>query len=365
MKILHVVNLRRFGGIQTLVRMLTACQADRPGDTVAVLNIYRDGVADGFAPGVSIVHGDLTSDYDVHISKYLRMYRLFRRSDVLHFHEFQPFLALAAVLSSRTILHTEHGTFQQANQRLSLKKFFLKRVLGYSFLNHFADVVVFVSRWLRDDVRLVTPAVRVIHNAAPAAALPRPQDGSAPDRFRVLTAARLVPRKRIDRLIDSVALLEDAPDVLLQIVGEGPLMASLRTHARARLPRSGYAFYGFRDDVDAFYDRADLVVLPTHAEPFGLIVVEAMAHGKVVLCFADGGGGAEILTGLHPHLIADTVADMARLIAYWRRHPGERRQVGARLREVARSRYTVDRMAAAYRAAYAGPTAATPPATLC
>jgi glycosyltransferase involved in cell wall biosynthesis len=46
---------------------------------------------------------------------------------------------------------------------------------------------------------------------------------------------------------------------------------------------------GFRDDVLSLINAADIFVLPSPAEPFGLSIVEAMALGKPVIACATGG----------------------------------------------------------------------------
>lgn len=98
-----------------------------------------------------------------------------------------------------------------------------------------ADLVVGTTRTMIDDLawRHSLPPQRtaVIPNYLTDDAAPRPS--AARDRAFVLFAGRLVGQKRVDRIIDAVALLHarGGPAARLLVVGEGPLEAALRERA--------------------------------------------------------------------------------------------------------------------------------------
>jgi glycosyltransferase involved in cell wall biosynthesis len=128
--------------------------------------------------------------------------------------------------------------------------------------------------------------VFVAHNAvAPAPDAPPP---ARPDAFDgapiVLFVGRLQRRKRLDLLLRACAALPVQPRLL--IVGDGPARGEVEAEARRVFPAA--EFLGARDgrDLDAFFARADLFVLPGTG---GLAVQQAMSHALPVIA-AEGDG---------------------------------------------------------------------------
>jgi glycosyltransferase involved in cell wall biosynthesis len=100
---------------------------------------------------------------------------------------------------------------------------------------------------------------------------------------RVLFVGRLVYYKGVDILIDAMA----RTDGTLLLIGEGPLEGDLRERVRARGLGDRVRFLGrvAEDELPAYYQAADIFVLPSVAktEAFGVVQVEAMAAGVPVI----------------------------------------------------------------------------------
>lgn len=126
------------------------------------------------------------------------------------------------------------------------------------------------------------------------------------DRPIVLTVRRLVHAKGLENLIDAVdAIRRRIPDVLVVIVGTGPLAADLRARVEARGVGTWVRFAGFiaEHDLPSAYRAADLMIVPTIAlEGFGLVVVEALACGTPALVTPIA-GLPEVVRDLDPSLI--------------------------------------------------------------
>ncbi len=96
-------------------------------------------------------------------------------------------------------------------------------------------------------------------------------------QFRVMTLCKLIPRKRVDDIIRAMA---DLPiDVELHILGDGAQRTELETLARTMKHR--IEFHGFvtQSQLPSFFASADLFVLASSEETWGLVVNEAMACG--------------------------------------------------------------------------------------
>lgn len=102
----------------------------------------------------------------------------------------------------------------------------------------------------------------------------------------VLFLGRLHPKKGLDQLLDAWARVsQDLTDWRLDIVGpiDSPYARDLRDRfASSRSVRVAGPLYG-REKVEA-YRRADVFVLPTLNENFGMTVAEALAQGTPAIC---------------------------------------------------------------------------------
>jgi glycosyltransferase involved in cell wall biosynthesis len=101
---------------------------------------------------------------------------------------------------------------------------------------------------------------------------------------RVGFAGRLHRIKAVDRLLVAwKAIAARHSGWELSILGpDGGVAASL-AHLAAGVPRVTLAGGVSRQDMSAWYGSCDVVVLPSHAENFGMVVAEALAHGVPVV----------------------------------------------------------------------------------
>ncbi len=112
----------------------------------------------------------------------------------------------------------------------------------------------------------------------------RRQLGAGPEDCLIGTVAQLIPRKDLGTLLKAfVRLTADHPAALLAIAGDGPLRAELE----ARVEDLGIAgrvrLLGHRRDVPGLLAALDVFALSSAFEPFGLVVLEAMAAGLPIL----------------------------------------------------------------------------------
>ncbi len=130
----------------------------------------------------------------------------------------------------------------------------------------------------------------------------------------LFTVRRLVPRMGIENLLQAVALLRDeGRRITLVIGGHGPLGGTLQTLAETLGIDGCTRFTGFilDDDLPAYYQAADLFVLPTLAlEGFGLITLEALACGTPVVG-TPVGSTQELLGNFDPRFLASSAEPAA------------------------------------------------------
>jgi len=111
----------------------------------------------------------------------------------------------------------------------------------------------------------------------------------------LLYIGQLIERKNVKRLLEVLAKLRD-PDLGILIVGSGPQKAELEEFCRRHDVQNAY-FEGFKQqpDLPRYYAIADVFVLPSIKEVWGLVVNEALATGLYVLCSNRAGAAYDLI----------------------------------------------------------------------
>ncbi len=207
--------------------------------------------------------------------------------DVIHAHDWMTFLAgIEARRSSGKplVLHVHATEFDRAGGRGSGLVSEIER-LGLAA----ADRVVAVSRYTADllvrEYRVERERLRIVHNAIDAR--------GAADRWTVeegeplvLFAGRITRQKGPEYFVEAAArVAAERPDVKFVMAGSGDRLPAMieRVAAAGLLPR--FLFTGFLPpaELDRLYARADVFVMPSLSEPFGLAALEALRQGTPVI----------------------------------------------------------------------------------
>jgi glycosyltransferase involved in cell wall biosynthesis len=207
------------------------------------------------------------------------------------------------------------------------------------WLNKFdAERHLFISHSLMEDLtsrskRLRTSSRAVVHDGLPIPCLPtnderreiRKKLGLPLDRVIVLFAGQVIELKGVADLLRAWLLLPSHLRECAELLMVGD---DLQKQGAYRLAMENLArelgcparFVGFQKDAQPWQRTADIAVVPSHAEPLGLVVLEAMSLGVPVVGCSVGGIRETIVdqgTGLlvPPRSPAELAAALARLIA--------------------------------------------------
>ncbi len=211
-----------------------------------------------------------------------------------------------------------------------------------------AEGVTAVSRALLAEALAIAPTAaaraRVIYNSLNGGEVPC-EGGGGEDWVAV---GRLVPKKGFDVLIEAFARAQLRCGALV-LIGDGPERARLEELSRARGLERRILFRGALPHPETLRIIAcgRGLIVPSRAEPFGLVALEAMAAGKPVLASAVG-GLPEVLDGAEAVLVPpdDVPALAAGLEALDRRLEREP-TFGARNRQCA-ARFSQNRLIESY-----------------
>jgi glycosyltransferase involved in cell wall biosynthesis len=169
--------------------------------------------------------------------------------------------------------------------------------------------------------------------------------GIPQDAVLIVCASRLEPEKDLMTLLEAMPLLAASPPVKLVIAGAGAMEVELRNKIRDWQLTDCCTLLGFREDVLSLINAADVFVLPSKVEGFGLVFLEAMSMGKPVIAAA-AGGPLEIVLGGSTGLLfkpgdpASLAAAMQKLID----DAKARAAMGCKGRERFKQHFTADRM---------------------
>jgi glycosyltransferase involved in cell wall biosynthesis len=171
----------------------------------------------------------------------------------------------------------------------------LHRRIINKFLSGFTDKVVAVSETVKRDILrydgLMDDKVTVIYNGIDTQRFSdingnsvRASLGIPLETPVIGTVGRLTIQKGQKYLIDAVAMLrEKFPQILLLIVGDGPVRDDLQNHIKAIGIDKNAIFLGTRRDIPQLLSAMDIFVLPSLWEGLGTALIEAMASGKAVI----------------------------------------------------------------------------------
>jgi glycosyltransferase involved in cell wall biosynthesis len=113
-----------------------------------------------------------------------------------------------------------------------------------------------------------------------------------------LFAGRLVKSKGVFELLEAYGSLNEnlRSQFGLVFAGDGPLRPELQRIAKSICP-GNVRFAGFvqRDELASYYGLADCLVFPSHSDPWGLVVNEAMACGLPVISGKSAGCAADLV----------------------------------------------------------------------
>jgi glycosyltransferase involved in cell wall biosynthesis len=119
--------------------------------------------------------------------------------------------------------------------------------------------------------------------------------GADRNTFVFGTVGRLVPYKAHDELIQAYAQIHDRlPDSRLVIIGRGKSRDRLTAQIREAGLEHKIALIGFLPKAARYMAAFDVFVFPSHDEPFGLVLLEAMVNRLPILA-ADSGAVPEIV----------------------------------------------------------------------
>jgi glycogen(starch) synthase len=254
------------------------------------------------------------------------------RFDVIHAHDWLTFLAglEARRVSGRPLAVHVHATeFDRAGADGDRFVSDVERI-GMTLANRVIAVSRYTARQVESRYGIPAERVRVVHNAIDPAPPPGGRE-SGERQPLVLFAGRITRQKGPEQFVEAAArVARELPAVRFAVAGSGDGARPMRERVEALGLTSRFRFTGFLEpaELDELYRRADVYVMPSVSEPFGLTALEALRHGTPVIVSRDA-GVSEVVANVLRFRTGD-VQDLASRILSVLIYPPLSRELSAR-----------------------------------
>ena len=224
-----------------------------------------------------------------------------RRFDVVHAHDWMTFPAAQAVaeaLGIPFVAHVHSTEYDRADPEAD-EEIVAVEAAGLAAATRVVAVSEYTAGMLASRYGVPREKMIVIHNAI------EPDNRLTPDRpvrigageKVVLFLGRLTRQKGPEFFVRAASkVIEVEPMVRFVMAGSGEQATTIRQLVRSLGIDGHFLFTGFlrNSDVDAMYRAADVFVMPSVSEPFGLVTLEAMDR-EVPTIISKQSGAAGVL----------------------------------------------------------------------
>ncbi|VVB77914.1 Glycosyltransferase Gtf1 [uncultured archaeon] len=262
------------------------------------------------------------------------------------------FLLYLKIFCNKKIICVFHNNIDSFNINILKELYYLIRKITIINLSIFyADKLIFITETSKKGFlkfcimyKKINKNSYVINNAIEKSIILK-KSNIKYNTMNILFVGRLSKYKGF---IDFISLVKNSKeDLKFRIIGEGKL--------KNIIPSSkNLEYLGFikNEDIFKYYDKSNILILPSYNETFGLVILEAMARGLVVLAsdlpaireyFVEGRNGYLFPPG--------DVEKMKELILYLKNNPKEIERISKNnLRDI--SKFTAEKQASKYIKVY-------------
>ncbi|GAA4114377.1 glycosyltransferase family 1 protein [Aquimarina addita] len=286
MKILQIINSLHFGGAEKLL--------------VESIPLYKEK---GLIMDILLLNGERTPFYDelknknvniIHLNSNRSLYsplhinalrKYLKRYDIVHVHLFPAlyWVALANIFKTKKpkLVLTEHNT-ENRRRKITIFKYLDKFI--YSKFSRIIAISDGVASNLKTHLSNSKTSISVINNGINLEAIKKAtpyknSDLGIPEESKVvIQVSSFTSQKDQKTLIKAMSSI--SKNVHLLLIGDGPLKNENEALVKKLQLEQRVHFLGHRSDVPKLVNTADISVLSSHYEGFGLAIVEGMAAGN-------------------------------------------------------------------------------------
>ncbi len=219
--------------------------------------------------------------------------------DIIHAHDWTSYLAgvAAKIVSNKPLILHVHATSydQAASSNVDPEMFNIEKE-AFSLADRIVTVSQFTKNIIVNNHGVDHKKVVVIHNGCDVSEPPRYEPTLSELKRQgkkiVLYHGRISIQKGVDHLVWAARRVVDIdPNVVFVISGWGDMHRQVVEQVGALGLSNNFIFAGalWDEERDRMYQSADLVVMPSVSEPFGLVPLEAVRHGTAAVISKQSG----------------------------------------------------------------------------
>jgi len=318
---------------------------NRGGAEWVITNLYNEMYKNGISVNlISVKNGEMFIELDSHIDSrhfngnyfkaFIYLFKLLRSNkyDVLFTTQrgatvFAYVVKLLSITRTKHIVREAASNFKDSlNRRNYLSRFLWK--IGYILSYSNASKIIVNSIGTKNDLIkagiILRKKMDIIHINNPVD-IGRIQTLSKVENIKknnnnlktIVSVGRLVHKKNFDVLIKAISIVKRNKEVFLIIVGDGPERDKLQKLVDSLGLNKYVSIVGYRSNPYPIINSADLFVLASKWEGFGMVIVEALALGVPVIASDIDSGPRYILeNGKYGDLVpVDSVEELAESIS--------------------------------------------------
>lgn len=234
--------------------------------------------------------------------------------DIIHLHSSFPGLVRLKYLFSTTknkIIYCSHGW--SFNQEISQYKKICYRLSEW-ILSYGCHKIINISKFEQNSAWFINPRkMTVIYNSISKQSEVNFEKPQSDNTIKLLFVGRLDRQKGIDLLVNSFDNLPDNSRLELDVIGDAvvdPIVDKLSTR------KINFKGWKTTDEVRRSMKESDVLIVPSRWEGFGLVALEAMQVGTMVVA-SDAGALPEIVINDETGMIfkADSVEAITRALS--------------------------------------------------
>jgi len=302
-RVCHIAHGDLWAGAEVQLATLLAALARKPGYEFSAVLLNDGKLADALRNvGISVNILSEASFNSAQLLIRLVRYLKHHQPDIVHTHKYKDNIlgsCAAALAGVHIVVRSVHGMTEPFRGREYIKMG-LYESLDKLMNKWKVSKIIAVSSDITSTLTKIYGPRKVvrIHNGINLQQIEVMQDrnkvrkrlGVGSDEYLVGTVGRLTPVKGHDIMMKTAHLLKkESVNCKFLIVGDGPLMLTLKTLARTLGIEKEVILAGQRDDVYDLINAMDVFLLPSLHEGIPMVLLESLALGRPIIASRVGG----------------------------------------------------------------------------